>query len=192
MSAIDLNGKCVHEIGSGDIRQLVRWLRKPAEYLLADVSNEMMKLAHNRLAEAEILYHLLPSKRHQQLDLEYYSVDVIFSFYSQEHLYPLPPYLHEMKRVLNPVGTLIRAIPSEGRLAWLEGLLLTSRRWFKKNINIDPGKLFFWEHHNFADQVIAELDRVFQRQFLEHWRLRWLPALYLNLIIHFQNHKCVE
>lgn len=63
--------------------------------------------------------------------------------------------------------------------------MLTSRRWFKKNTQIDPDKIICWEHPNFADHVIAELDQLFQRQSVVHWPLPWLPVLDVNLIIRF-------
>lgn len=189
MSSIDLTGKRVLEIGAGDIRHLPHWRGQPAEYLLADVSTAMMAFARERLTAAGVNHRTLLVERNQALPLADASVDVIVSFYSLEHLYPLRPYLDEMRRVLKPGGTLIGAIPAEGGLAWGGGRMLTSRRWFKKNTRIDPDKIICWEHPNFADQVIAELDRVFQRQSIVHWPLRWVPALDLNLIIRFQYRK---
>lgn len=192
MSAIDLSSKRVLEIGAGDIRHMSHWCGQPAEYLLADVSANMMCFARKRLTDAGVSHKCMLVERHQPLAIDDASVDVIISFYSLEHLYPLRPYLDEMLRVLKPGGILIGAIPAEGGLAWGGGRFLTSRRWFKKNTNIDPDKIICWEHPNFADQVIAELDRVFQREFVEHWPLRWLSALDLNLVIRFKYQKCVE
>jgi len=118
MSSIDLSGKRVLEIGAGDIRHMPHWRGQPAEYLLADVSTDMMDFARKRLSEADIPHRPLLVKRNQPLALDDASVDVIVSFYSLEHLYPLRPYLEEMQRVLKPGGTLIGAIPAEGGLAW--------------------------------------------------------------------------
>ncbi len=118
MSTIDLTNKRVLEIGAGDIRHIQHWQGKPAEYLLADVSTEMMAFAQKRLDENGITYNSLLVARNQPLALEDSSVDVIVSFYSLEHLYPLRPYLDEFKRLLKPGGCLIGAIPAEGGLAW--------------------------------------------------------------------------
>ena len=189
MSSIDLSGKRVLEIGAGDIRHMPHWRGQPAEYLLADVSTDMMDFARKRLSEADIPHRPLLVKRNQLLALDDASVDVIVSFYSLEHLYPLRPYLEEMQRVLKPGGTLIGAIPAEGGLAWGGGRLLTSRRWFKKNTTIDPDKIICWEHPNFADQIVAELDQLFERQNLVHWPLSWVPLLDLNLILRFLYRK---
>jgi len=189
MSSIDLSGKRVLEIGAGDIRHMPHWRGQPAEYLLADVSTDMMDFARKRLSEADIPHRPLLVKRNQPLALDDASVDVIVSFYSLEHLYPLRPYLEEMQRVLKPGGTLIGAIPAEGGLAWGGGRLLTSRRWFKKNTTVDPDKIICWEHPNFADQIVAELDQLFERQNLVHWPLSWVPLLDLNLILRFLYRK---
>jgi len=118
MSTIDLTGKRVLEIGAGDIRHMEYWQGTPAEYLLADISPEMMAFAQKRLDEHGVTYRCLPVARNQPLALEDASVDVIVSFYSLEHLYPLRPYLDEFKRLLKPGGCLIGAIPAEGGLAW--------------------------------------------------------------------------
>jgi len=191
MSAIDLTGKRVLEIGAGDIRHMPHWHGQPAEYLLADVSTDMMDFARKRLTDADIPHRTLHVERQQPLSLDDASVDVIVSFYSLEHLYPLRPYLDDMRRVLKPGGTFIGAIPAEGGLAWGSGRLLTSRRWFKKHTRINPDKIICWEHPNFADQIIAELDQVFDRQSVVHWPLRWPPVLDLNLILSFQYRKLV-
>ena len=118
MSSIDLDDKRVLEIGAGDIRHLPHWRGQPAEYLLADVSTAMMAFARERLTAVGVNHRTLLVERNQALPLADASVDVIVSFYSLEHLYPLRPYLDEMRRVLKPGGTLIGAIPAEGGLAW--------------------------------------------------------------------------
>jgi SAM-dependent methyltransferase len=183
MSTINLTSKRVLEIGAGDIRHIKYWQGKPSEYLLADVTPKMMAFAKTRLEESCVDYRCLPVARNQPLALEDASIDVIVSFYSLEHLYPLRPYLDEFKRLLKPGGCLIGAIPAEGGLAWGGGRVLTSRRWFKNNTTIDPDKIICWEHPNFADHILAELDEVFQRQAVGYWPLPWLPALDVNLII---------
>jgi len=192
MSSIDLAGKRVLEIGAGDIRHMKFWRSEPAEYLLADVSDEMMSFAKRRMEELGIAYRTISVERNQTLPLEDASVDVIVSFYSLEHLYPLRPYLDEFKRLLKPGGYLIGAIPAEGGLAWGGGRMLTSRRWFKKNTTIDPDKIICWEHPNFADQILGELDQVFTREAIQHWPLPWLPLLDLNLIIRLLFRKTSE
>jgi ubiquinone/menaquinone biosynthesis C-methylase UbiE len=118
MSSITLTGKRVLEIGAGDIRHIKYWQGAPAEYILADISPEMMAFAQKRLEERGIAYRSMPVVRNQSLALPDASVDVIVSFYSLEHLYPLRPYLDEFKRLLKPGGCLIGAIPTEGGLAW--------------------------------------------------------------------------
>ena len=118
MSTIDLTGKRVLEIGAGDIRHL-RYLRgKPSEYVLADISSEMMAFAQKKLAEQAIVHRSILVQRNQPLPLADQSMDIIVSFYSFEHLYPLTPYLEDLRRVLRPDGILIGAIPAEGGMAW--------------------------------------------------------------------------
>jgi len=192
MSSIHLAGKRVLEIGAGDIRHMKFWRSEPAEYILADVSDEMMSFAKRRVEERGIAYRTISVERNQPLALEDASVDVIVSFYSLEHLYPLRSYLDEFKRLLKPGGQLIGAIPTEGGLAWGIGRMLTSRRWFKKNTTIDPDKIICWEHPNFADQILGELDQVFTREAVQHWPSPWLPLLDPNLVIRLLYFKAEE
>lgn len=192
ISNIDLTGKRVLEIGAGDIRHMKYWRGKPAEYLLADVSADMMSYAKKRVEELGIAYRTLSVSRNQALTLEDASVDVIISFYSLEHLYPLRPYLDEFKRLLKPGGLVIGAIPAEGGLAWGGGRMLTSRRWFKKNTSVELDKIICWEHPNFADHILSELNQVFTREAVQYWPLPWLPLLDPNLVIRLWYRKAPE
>ena len=185
MSSIELKGKTVLEIGAGDIRHESFWKSVPKEYILADIDDEMMRKAEVGLKKMGVPYRTLPVKRRQSLPLEDNYVDVVVSFYSLEHLHPLREYLEDMKRVLKPGGVLMGAIPAEGGLAWGCGRMLTSRRWLKKNTTIDPDKLICWEHPNFADKVIKELDTVFKKGKTKFWPFPLFPSLDTNLIIKF-------
>lgn len=183
MSNIDMTGKQVLEIGPGDIRHAAFWRGRPAEYLLADIQVGMLQKAEAKLDQAGVAHRSMLLQRGSSLPLEEASVDVVVSFYSLEHIFPLAPYLAEIERVLRPGGLLIGAIPAEGGGAWGLGRMLTSRRWFKRNTMIDPDKIICWEHPNFADDIIADLDHRFERKQLHFWPLPWLPMLDPNLII---------
>jgi len=185
MSRIDLSGKTVLEIGPGDIRHVAFWKNRPAEYILADIQEDMLRKGETKLTEAGVVSRTVHMCRGEPLPLADASVDVVVTFYSMEHIYPLAPYLQELKRVLKPGGILIGAIPAEGGLAWGGGRLVTSRRWFKKNTHIDPDKIICWEHPNFGDEIIRDLDRVFDRQHIDYWPLPWLPHLDVNLVIRY-------
>lgn len=63
---------------------------------------------------------------------------------------------------------------------------MTSGRWFKKSIQVNPDKIICWEHPNFADQIITELDQFLQGQALVNWSLCWVPSLAQSLIIRFK------
>ena len=189
MAKIDLGGKRVLEIGPGDIRHIAFWRGRPDQYFLADIQTAMLNKAEDKLAAAQVPCRSMLVRRGERLPLEDASVDVVVSFYSLEHIYPLPPYLDEISRVLRNGGILIGAIPAEGGLAWGGGRLLTSRRWFRKHTAIDPDKIICWEHPNFADQIIAELDRHLERKRIEFWPLKWLPLLDANLVIRFVYRK---
>jgi len=185
MSEIDLTGKRVLEIGPGDILHTQFWRGRPAEYILADIHPDMLSMAERKLQSANITSRSVLLRRGDTLPLGDASVDVVISFNSLEHLYPLAPYLADFSRVLRPGGTLIGAIPAEGGLAWGLGRMLTTRRWFRKNTSVDLDKIICWEHPNFADQIVEELERGFERRRLALWPLPVLPLLDANLVVRF-------
>jgi hypothetical protein len=109
----------------------------------------------------------------------------VVSFYSLEHLNPLPACVDDIVRVPRPGGVPVGAVPAEGGLAWGAGRALTSRRWFKPHTTIDPDKILCWGHPNFADEVLRELDRHLERRHVRYWPLPWLPSLDANLVVRF-------
>lgn len=187
MSRIDMGNKTVLEIGPGDIRHTAYWRGSlPGRYILADVRRAMLEKGARKLADAGVdSSSIFLEKDSATLPLPDSSVDIVVSFYSLEHIYPLAPYLAELRRVLRTGGTVIGAIPAEGGLAWGGGRFLTSRRWFKRNTTIDPDKIICWEHPNFADEILDELDRLFCRRRTSYWPLPFLPLLDMNLVIRF-------
>lgn len=192
MSSIDLSDKVLLEIGPGDIRHIPFWIgkKKPKEYIVADVQMEILHMAKATLSKAGLpVKTLLVNRESTALPLESGSVDVIISFYSLEHIYPLAPYLRELSRILRPGGWLVGAIPAEGGLAWGLGRALTSRRWLKRNTTIDPDKIICWEHPNYADDILRDMDAVFKRRSVSLWPLPFLPLLDTNLIIKFLYEK---
>ncbi len=186
MSLIDLTGKQVLEVGPGDINHIDRWRGTPARYVIADIQQAMLDLSSQKLSARGIPHEgrLLERADRGVLPFEDDEFDVVVSFYSIEHLYPLLPYVDGMLRVIKPGGLLIGAIPAEGGLGWGLGRLLTTRRWLKKNTNIDPDKLICWEHPNFADHILETLDGGMRRQYLGFWPLA-IPSIDLNLVIKF-------
>ena len=186
MKSIDLSGKTVLEIGAGDVRHLKYINGMPKEYIIADNLESMMNLAKNKLKKNSIPHRSVLVKSNQALPIEDASIDVIVSFYSLEHLHPLENYLEDMYRALKPGGMLVGAIPTEGGFAWGLGRVLTSRRWIKRNTSIDYDKIICWEHPNFADYLISQMDKLFVRKSTKFWPFSLLPLLDINLILSFK------
>lgn len=185
LNRVNLKNKNILEIGAGDIRHLNFWKgEKPKKYIIADVSNEMMRIAENKLIASSIEYEKLLISRNKILPLDDNSIDIVISFYSLEHIYPLDDYLRDILRVLKKDGKIIGAIPAEGGIAWGLGRYLTSRRWFKKNTNINPDKIICWEHPNFSDFIIKKLDSYYKKNFLSYEPFK-VPSIDTNLVIKF-------
>ena len=183
MQKIDMTGKHVLEIGPGSLPHIRFWNGRPKKYTLVDYQQNVLDRSISIL-EAEkidvdsclINSHRLPISSNQ--------VDIVISFYSLEHLYPLESYIGELKRVLRPGGILIGAIPAEGGLAWGAGRFLTSRRYIKRRSHINPDKIISWMHPNFADTILNHLNREFDLTYNKFWPFR-IPFVDLNLVISF-------
>jgi SAM-dependent methyltransferase len=194
----DLSGMRVLEIGPGEIRHLPQWFPNSfserqgqgraipyPQYVIADIRQDMLDRSVAVLKNAGLPCETQLLQRSQTaLPFADGEFDRIITFYALEHVYPLGPYLDEMKRILKPGGKLIGAIPAEGGLAWGLGRFLTSRRWLKKNTNIDPDKLICWEHPNFANYILSELSERFDQVCRQYWPFRF-PCVDLNLIVNF-------
>jgi ubiquinone/menaquinone biosynthesis C-methylase UbiE len=191
MKNIDVSGKTILEIGPGDIRHINFWRSGsvPSKYILADIDQDMLNKGEAKLKAAGISTSPLLMQRGQSLPLADSSIDIVVSFYALEHIYPLAGYLKEVDRLLKPDGLIVGGIPTEGGLAWGLGRYLTSRRWLKKNTQITPDKIICWEHPNYADQIIRDLDNQFERKSISYWPFNWLRLLDINLIIRFVYRK---
>jgi len=183
---IDFEGKRVLEVGPGIIRHLGHIKGKPDKYAVCDINEDVLSISEKQLKAAGIPCNTILLARESDSELPFAdeSFDVVISFNSLEHLYPLDNYLFEIKRILKRRGQLIGGIPCEGGLAWGLGRFLTTRRYVHKNYGINYDKIICWEHPNFADFIIERLDAQFDRQHLKFHPLNWLP-LDFNLVVSF-------
>lgn len=180
---IDLEGKYVMEIGPGILPHMRFWQGKPKHYTVVDVKQELIDNSCLLLRSGGISTSSFLSASYK-LPFEERCFDVVISFYSLEHVYPLHLYLEEIKRTLSPGGLLVGAIPAEGGLAWGMGRYLTSRRYIKRYSSINPDKIICWEHRNFTAAILEELDRMFHKDIVKFWPLV-IPTIDLNLVVSF-------
>ena len=103
------------------------------------------------------------------------SIDFVISFFSLEHIYNLDDCIKEIKRVLKKNGCLVFAIPNEGSFAWGLARYLISRRWMKKNTNINYDKVICWEHPNYATTIIKNLDNNLLKS-----KIKNIPNIYFD------------
>ncbi len=183
---VNFAGKKVLEIGPGVIRHLQYINEKPKEYALCDINQDFLEIAAKQLKNSKIPFKKIlncESEEHR-LPFEDKSIDIIISFNSLEHLYPLDSYLLEMKRVLSNSGLIVGGIPCEGGLAWGIGRFLTTRRYVHKKYGINYDKIICWQHPNFADFILQRLDNHFNRKYLKRSPFFWLP-MDLNLVTSY-------
>ncbi len=186
ISRLNLDGKRVLEIGPGDINHLEYWKGTPDCFVIADIQEKILDIAGAKLQKQGVQYSktLLTRSDRGMLPFECEEFDIIVSFYSLEHLYPLDPYIEGMLKVLKKGGKLIGAIPCEGGLAWGSGRFITSRRWFKQHTQINPDKIICWEHPNFADKIFKTLDECMHKCYVSYWPFH-VPIIDMNLVVSF-------
>ncbi len=189
VSELDLAGKVVMEFGPADLLHCKYWKQNPAKFIVVDIRQNLIERSNKILKERGIVTQPILINREGRLPIEDESVDVAFSFYSLEHLFPLMDNLLELKRILKPGGLFVGAVPAEGGLGWGVGRWLTTRRWFLKNTNIDPDKVICWEHPNFCDEIMSSLDQVFTRVVAKKWPFPLIDSIDLNLIQKFYYRK---
>jgi len=183
---IDFGEKQILEVGPGIIRHLRFIKNKPVKYAICDINEDVLNIAEKQLKTAQIPCDtfLLAREKRSELPFADESIDIVISFNSLEHLYPLDNYLIETKRILKKGGQLVGGIPCEGGLTWGLGRILTTRRYVHKNYGINYDKIICWEHPNFADHILERLDFHFK---WEHIKFHPFPKLSMdfNLIASF-------
>lgn len=160
LKSINLKNKTILEIGPGNLLHSKFWLNKPKKYFLLDSNLKYLEISNNKLNKRDIkAIKLKVNNNNFKIKQKSNSVDIVISFFSLEHIYNLNTCIKEISRILKKNGLLIFAIPNEGSFAWGFSRYLISRRWMKKNTNINYDKVICWEHPNFATRIIQSLDK---------------------------------
>lgn len=180
---VDLVNKQVLEFGPGTLPHISFWRGTPASYTLVDNIEEMLNHSKKVLTNIGVSCETAIINSFE-LPFDDEKFDVIVSFYSLEHLYPLENYLLEISRVLKPGGLLVGGIPTEGGVFWGLGRFFTTRRFIKQNSTHNPDKVICWEHPNFAEDILTQLDESFLPRYKSFWPMS-IPFVDVNMIIRF-------
>jgi SAM-dependent methyltransferase len=179
--SVDLTDKVVFELGPGILPHTKFWNGIPKEYIVADIKEDFLAATLSILNDNGI-----PSSGYiidDKIPLPPESCDVVVSFYCLEHIHELRQYLHEINTILKPNGLLIGAIPAEGGVAWGFSRCISTRRYLIKH-GVNPDNITRWEHVNFSDEILKEMNAIFEPVQLSFWPLR-LQSIDLNLVIKF-------
>jgi ubiquinone/menaquinone biosynthesis C-methylase UbiE len=186
ISKLNFQNKTVLEIGAADIHHLKFFKNKPKKYFIVDVSKELLVKSQEVLKKKKISYKsILVNQSKKKLTIPNNSIDIIISFNTFEHIKNLEFILNDFYRILKPGGIVVGGIPCEGGIGWGIGRFLTSRRWIKKNTNINYDKIICWEHPNFADKVISCLNSSFKKKEINFLPFKFIKSIDFNLIINF-------
>ena len=186
LQRVALEGRKVLEIGPGHISHMPFWRGRPREFTIADINEAMLDESTRKLHAqgVSVTPVLLSRKDLPRLPFGDGAFDIVLSFYSLEHLYPLASYLAEILRCLGRGGLLVGAIPTEGGLVWGLGRYVTSRRWLLRNTAINPDKIICWEHPTFAEEILATIQSKMRTIKLGFYPFL-LPVLDVNLLVTF-------
>lgn len=179
-----LTGKTVLEIGPGSLPHHHLWQGKPSLFISVDVDPQFHPIAEQKSTASS--FRAITRDRHDtKIPIDDDSVDVLFAFYSLEHVVGLQDHVDEIYRVLRPGGHLVGAVPNEGGLAWGLARYFGSRRWIMKRYGIDYDKIIAWEHQNYVDLVQQNLDERLVRLSWGGHPLPFTRSLNMNLISSF-------
>jgi SAM-dependent methyltransferase len=189
LNNIDLDQKDILEIGPGDIQHSQYWKGTPRYYALADVHEEFLTNSQAFLNSKNIPSTTATIDRTSPtLAYPNAKFDMVIAFYCFEHAAEIDSLLSEVERVLKPGGLLIGGIPTEGGLAWGLGRYLTTRRHLLRHTSINPDKKVCWDHPQFAETILALLEKRFLKEEIHFWPFG-LPVIDANLIISFVMQK---
>ena len=187
LKKINVTNKTILEIGPGSMYHLKYLQGTPKNYIIADVDKFFLQKSKTKLDDQNITnesIHIVDRNSSDIEGIEKNSIDVILTFFSLEHLYNLKENLISYNQYLSEGGIIVGTVPCEGGLAWGFGRMLTSRRWMKKNTNIDPDKIICWEHPNFIDLILEGLDKRFENVYKSQFPF-YFPLADINLITRF-------
>ncbi|MCE5250871.1 class I SAM-dependent methyltransferase [bacterium] len=175
MNHINLNNRSILEVGPGNVEHLRYTQTRPREYIIIDLTEDLLTVAEKKLNSYNVhnVKKILLSGTHIPLPENH--IDIILTFHQLEHVHNLTEHIDEFKRILKNDGLIVGAVPAEGGLTWGIGRFFTTRRYIKKNLNIDFDKIICWEHPNFVDAIKKILDREFT--LVKSWKkpLGFLP-----------------
>ncbi len=152
---IDFKDKVIAELGGGIGDHNKYFNTYPKKYYCIDINKKYFSFFKKRFDKKTKLIFIPQKEDNYKINLPDNSCDIFITFFSLEHLHPIKKYLLEIKRILKPKGLLVGAIPTEGSIAWGLGRYVFTRNKYK---GIDISKIYCWEHPNYCDDIIHNLN----------------------------------
>lgn len=178
------NDGYILEIGAGT-GALLEFL--PSEKFVAvDMSMESLNVIKSRWPNVTCI-----CASAADLPFESGAFEQIVSLHTLEHLYFLAESLQEMRRVMQPDGTLYYGIPTEGGLAFLMGRKFVTGPHLRKKYGLDVNYVMDREHINDAPRVLKFLRMHFEGLTKTYWPLPFARFLSTNALIYGTCRKAV-
>lgn len=108
--------------------------------------------------------------------------DRIVVIHVLEHLRNLPAALGEIRRLMKADAVLDAVLPCEGGIAYSVARKISAERLFRKRFGIDYGPIVQNEHVSTLDEVLDELDRLFEVRVRSFFPIH-VPIKTLNLCL---------
>jgi ubiquinone/menaquinone biosynthesis C-methylase UbiE len=167
------------EIGAGLGEHLGYEKLNEQEYTVIELREELANEIKRKYPNIAVLIGDCQEKISSNDD--YY--DRILGIHVLEHLPNLPAALREIHRILKiKGGKFIVVIPCEGGFSYVLARQISAKRIFQKRYHQSYKWLVSIEHINKPDEIISELEKLFQIQERAYFPLR-IPSISLNLCI---------
>jgi SAM-dependent methyltransferase len=148
----------------------------------AYTANELRPEIAARLKERFPKAKVLVGDMQAGLDCPDNSFDRVVAIHVLEHLPDLPRALKEIDRLLVPGGVLQTVLPCEGGFAYWLARNISAQRIFEQRYKMDYLPIIGNEHVSVAEEIEAELHKVFDLEEQVFFPLPFLPVRTLNLV----------
>ena len=175
------NGSTTLEIGAG----------MGAHSKFEDLTRQQYYCLEYRQVFCDELLKLFPAERVRHGDIEQRQpwpdgfFDRVVAIHVLEHLRNLPLAVAEIRRLLKPDGCFDVVLPCEGGLAYAVARKLSAERLFRRRFGMDYTPIIRNEHVSTLDEIVEELDPVFDVGARFFFPLR-VPIGALNLCVAFR------
>jgi len=174
---VDDRGWAVIEVGAGCSGHVFYLKNSFREYVLTDVSNEMLKHAQEANSDSRIKFNVTTAEKLPYAD---HTFDRLIACQVLEHIYKPLDVLREWNRVVRPGGIISLVLPCDPGLSWRIGRRISSTRRLALKNGFPYEYIMARQHPNPIGNLVALIQYHFENICEMWWPLR-IPLIDVNL-----------